>query len=62
MAKADSHPKSGKTGGTTGAVEYSNKWKKRRRKKLRKEEEYWASLASEVTITYKGTEDPEPEI
>jgi hypothetical protein len=53
VAKADSFPASGKTGGTTGALEYSKKWKKRRAKKLRDEEKYWASLASEVTVTYK---------
>jgi hypothetical protein len=42
---------SGKTGTSTGSMEYTKGYMKRRRKKLRDEERLWKSLNGPVTVT-----------
>mgnify|MGYP006284346383 CR=1 FL=1 len=44
---------SGKMGGSSGGMQYTKGYLKRKKLKMQKEEEYWASMNGPVTISYK---------
>jgi hypothetical protein len=47
---------SGKTGTSTGAMEYTKGYMKRKRKQMRDEEKIWKSLNGPITVTKIGDE------
>jgi hypothetical protein len=51
MAKKSKLLASGKTGTSTGSMEYTKGYMKRKRKKLRDEERLWKSLNGPITVT-----------
>jgi hypothetical protein len=50
--KGSTGKSSNRLGGSAGSMETSLAAKRRYAEKMRKEEEYWASLAGPVTISY----------
>jgi hypothetical protein len=51
MAKKSNLLASGKTGTSTGSIEYTKGYIKRKRKKFRDEERLWKSLNGPITVT-----------
>ncbi len=45
---------SGKTGTSTGSMEYTKGYMKRKRKRMRDEEKMWKSLNGPITVTKIG--------
>ena len=51
MAKKSKLLASGNTGTSTGSMEYTKGYMKRKRKKLREEQKLWKSLNGPITVT-----------